>query len=144
MYRESRERGVDADLATRISGLSRASQRWLKMALVAIGDLDVEHEEAAPARPDDGPRVRQEDEAQAPSPRERPAANLEDVITGKSTLSEQLEEYPELSDEMEGLADVIDLLREAGEARRKRGDQILRDEILGEAEEKAEEDQEGG
>jgi hypothetical protein len=124
MYRESRERGVDSDLAARVGGLSRASQRWLKMALVAIGDLDVEREEAPPARQDEAP--------QAPSPRHRPTANLEDVIRGKSTLDEQLEEYPELSDEMEGLADVIDLLREAGEARRRRGDQILREEILGE------------
>jgi len=139
MYRESRERGVDADLASRVSGLSRASQRWLKMALVAIGDLEVEREEDAPTRDP----IAQPD----PPTSRRPRANLEDVITGKSTLDQQLEEYPELSDEMEGLADVIDLLREAGEARRRRGDQILREEILGEGEEKAEDkperDQEG-
>jgi len=129
MYRESRERGVDADLASRVGGLSRASQRWLKMALVALGDLDDEREEDESAR---GAVSVQEE------PGLRPAANLEDVITGKSTLEEQLEAYPELSDEMEGLADVIDLLREAGEARRRRGDQILREEILGEGEEKPE------
>ena len=136
MYGESRERGVDADLASRVGGLSKASQRWLKAALVALADLDAEREEEGPAR--GTAKVQDEPAGQ------RPAANLEDVITGKSTLEEQLEAYPELSDEMEGLADVIDLLREAGEARRKRGDQILRDEILGEGEEKAEEDQEGG
>ena len=132
MYRESRERGVNADLASRVGRLSRASQRWLKMALVAIEGVDVDGgEEDVPAR--DAASVQEE------PPSQRPPANLEDVITGKSTLEQQLEAYPELSDEMEGLADVIDLLREAGEARRRQGDQILREEILGGSQEDGDE-----
>jgi hypothetical protein len=65
------------------------------------------------------------------------------VVKGKSTLDEQLEEYPELSEEMEGLAEVIDMLREHGAARRRTGEQILREEILGrpaESEDDSEED----
>jgi hypothetical protein len=38
---------------------------------------------------------------------------------------------------MEGMGDVIDMLRGLGEARRKRGEQILRDEILGQPDEDA-------
>lgn len=62
----------------------------------------------------------------------RPAANLEDVITGKADLREQLEAYPELSSELEGLADVIDLLRETGSRRRRRGEEVLRELLEGE------------
>jgi hypothetical protein len=62
------------------------------------------------------------------------------VVKGKSTLDEQLEAYPELSEEMEGLAEVIDMLREAGEARRRTGEQILREEILGRPEEERDEE----
>ena len=60
-------------------------------------------------------------------------ATLEDVVTGKADLREHLAAYPELSEELDGMADVIDLLREAGARRRRRGEQILREEILGEA-----------
>jgi hypothetical protein len=65
------------------------------------------------------------------------------VITGKADLREQLESYPELSNELEGLADVIDLLREAGDRRRKRGEDVLRELLQGEdesGEEQPEED----
>ena len=65
--------------------------------------------------------------------RETPSApDLEDVLSGKSTLSEQLERYPDLEEELDGLSDIVDLLRDAGERRRSRGEQILREEILGE------------
>ena len=49
-------------------------------------------------------------------------------------LRDQLEAYPELSNELEGLADVIDLLREAGERRRRRGEEVLRELLEGDGE----------
>jgi hypothetical protein len=52
------------------------------------------------------------------------------VITGKAKL-EEAEQYPELAEELEGLGEIIDMLRGLGESRRKRGEQILREEILG-------------
>jgi len=64
-------------------------------------------------------------------------ADLEDVITGKANLREQLEAYPELSNELEGLGDVIDLLREAGERRRRRGEEILRELLEGDGPEES-------
>jgi len=120
--------GLDEALAARLAELSPGGQRWLKTAIQAIRSID-----PAPARlpereqPRRGylPAAPAEDEPRAP-------ANLEDVITGKADLRDQLEAYPELGEELDGLADVIDLLREAGERRRKKGEQILREEILGE------------
>ena len=75
-----------------------------------------------------------------PDERKRPLlkpADLEDVITGKAKLQEQLEAYPELSNELEGLGDVIDLLREAGERRRRRGEEILRELLEGDGPEES-------
>jgi len=119
-------RDVDPSLVVRVAALSPGSQRWLKTAIQAIRSSD-----AGGAEADAG--------AEAPPPRkpsrlQKPAANLEDVITGKADLREQLEAYPELSNELDGLADVIDLLREAGERRRKRGEEILRELLEGEDE----------
>jgi len=119
---------VDPSLIVRVSSLSRGSQRWLKTAIQVLHSSDI----GAVAEP-------QATEAPAPprkkpSPLQKPAANLEDVITGKADLREQLESYPELSNELEGLADVIDLLREAGDRRRKRGEDILRELLEGEEE----------
>jgi hypothetical protein len=139
MYQRSREDGIDRDLVARIAGLSPAGQRWLRTAILAVEGLDVA-DRAGGGRPARRPPVK---ELPQRPPRPRKAADLEDVVKGKSTLDEQLEEYPELSEEMEGLAEVIDMLREHGAARRRTGEQILREEILGrpaESEDDSEED----
>ncbi len=114
---------IEAPLAIRVASLSKGTQRWLKTALQAVTSVEPE-----PALEEEEPVA----EAKAATkPRPRPAT-LEDVVTGKADLREHLEAYPELAEELDGLADVIDLLRESGERRRKRGEQILREEILGE------------
>lgn len=117
---------VDPSLIVRVSSLSRGSQRWLKTAIEAIRSMDVGAAEESESPPIRTPRK--------PAPLQKPPANLEDVITGKADLREQLESYPELSNELEGLADVIDLLRESGERRRKRGEEVLRELLEGEEE----------
>jgi len=137
MERERSVRGVDESLVIRVSALSRGGQRWLKTALQTIATSDLlEEEEEAP-----GAQTARASPRPAPEPpAKEPAASLEDVITGKADLREHLDAYPELQDELEGLADVIDLLREAGESRRKRGEQILREEILGDGAQDGEEE----
>ena len=126
---------IDESLVRRVSSLSRDSQRWLRTAIQAIRSSEV-----GPAGPSgEGPEPEEEPRREKP-PLLKPAANLEDVITGKADLREQLESYPELSNELEGLADVIDLLREAGERRRKRGEELLRELLEGEGEGPAEEE----
>ena len=131
MERERSVANIDESLAMRVATFTRGSQRWLKTALQAIATSDLAEGGAGPAVDETQP-VAHELAAVDESPTREPAASLEDVITGKADLRDHLESYPELQDELEGLADVIDLLREAGETRRRRGEQILREEILGE------------
>src|SRR5439155_24535276 len=100
---------VDEPLFRRVSSLSRGEQRWLKLAIQAIKTTET------------GPSVEPETVDIPPEPRRLKAANLDDVITGKANLRDQLGAYPELAGELEGLADVIDMLREAGERRRGKG-----------------------
>lgn len=152
MSREGSVAGVDPELAARVAQLSPGGQRWLKTALqtIRISPLldekearpDDVHERAAATSP---PRAREPNAESAAEPQTRvePVSSLEDVIEGRAKLDEQLETYPELAEELEGLGEIIDLLRGAGEARRKRGEQILREEILGETPEEDETESEG-
>jgi hypothetical protein len=113
---------IDESLIVRLAALSPGTQRWLKTALQSIrtmpGPQDRERDRELP------PAAVEEPERAHPSP-------LEDVITGRAKLDEQLEAYPELSEELEGIGDVIDMLRDLGASRRRRGEEILREEILG-------------
>jgi hypothetical protein len=112
---------LDEALITRIESMSGGSQRWLKTILQAISVSD-DALDQPPVIP-----------ATEPQPRVTPSApDLEDVLSGKVSLGEQLERYPELEEEFDGLSDIIDLLRDAGESRRSKGERILREEILGE------------
>ncbi len=122
---------IDELLVLRLAALSRGGQRWLKTTLQSLTAGEGMAEPAEDVQP--RPRASSKTEGQ------RKPATLEDVITGKADLREHLEAYPELADELDGLADVIDLLREAGAARRRRGEQILREDILGEKPEGEEE-----
>lgn len=123
-------RGVDKSLAVRVAALSPGGQRWLKTAIQAIRNIDPAPPRAFPS--DDTRDTQAAFLPAAPEEAGPPAANLEDVITGKADLRDQMSSYPELGEELDGLADIIDLLREAGQRRRKKGEEILREEILGE------------
>ena len=116
---------VDESLFRRVSSLSRGEQRWLKLAIQAIKTTET------------GPTVGPETVDIPPEPRRLKAANLEDVITGKANLRDQLDAYPELAGELEGLADVIDMLRDAGERRRRKGEDILKELLEGEGQEES-------
>jgi hypothetical protein len=127
----TRRQQIDDALLARIAALPPGGQRWLKTVLHLIRSDDALLEE---------PEAREETRRRGPQRKAREkAAGLEDVITGKADLKEQLEAYPELAEELDGLADIIDMLREAGERRRRRGEQILREEILGESSDEEEE-----
>ena len=117
---------IDETLARRLLTLSRSSQRWLKTALQTVRTMPAAPHEAEVQMEDLPPAV-----APAPEPVKAAPADLEDVITGRADLEETLESYPELAGEMEGLGDIIDMLRDMGSQRRKRGSDILREEILG-------------
>jgi len=132
MRRNENADAIDPALAARVAALSPGGQRWLKTAIHTIRTITDSGDEepgsqAAPGEQSGGP-VRE------PAP-----SGLEDVITGKVDLKD-LEGYPELDKELEGLGEIIDMLRGLGEARRKRGEEILREEILGQPPEKPEPD----
>ena len=114
---------LDEALMRKVASLAPGTQRWLKTTLLTIGT-------SGPA-----PALEEEDPPPEPLTRTKPTAKpatLEDVIEGKVDLRDQLDAYPELSEELDGIADIIDLLREGGARRRRKGEQILREEILGE------------
>jgi hypothetical protein len=119
--RDSGEQGLDPDLVERLAEMPEQGQRWLKTALVAIRGFDDADPPRMTVTPVATPAVEE------PPQVARPPADLEDVISGKARLEDQLEAYPELAEELEGLSDVIDLLREAGQARRRRGEDVLRE-----------------
>ena len=122
--------GLNGQLAGRIARMSGGSQRWLKTALqtIAANDemLDVDQDTAA----EPAPRWEERPDA-PPEERQRRAVDLEDVLSGKVSLESELADYPELAEEMDGLGDIIDMLRDAGKRRRERGEDILREELLG-------------
>lgn len=127
--------GVDPELVKHLARLSPGGQRWLKTALQTIRTSPVLDEQDALAEPEPQRRVEappaRPPEPQPEEPRVQPASSLEDVIEGRAKLDDQLDAYPELAEELEGLGEIIDLLRGVGESRRRRGEQILREEILG-------------
>ena len=141
---------IDERLLSRLARLSPESQRWLKTALQVVRTMpspsgnDLEDFEPEPAaQPTPLPRWIQAPVAEPPDDFAEPLpelhedepsdprSGLEDFITGRTRLDEQLEAYPELAGELEGLGDIIDMLRSMGKKRRKRGEKILREEILG-------------
>ena len=134
---------VDPALLSRIATLSPGGQRWLKTAIQTMRTMPVGTDSVSelPAEPPPQLRRRRPGRTQT---EKKPAGppDMEDIITGKVDIKE-LDAYPELAEQMEGMGEVIDMLRGLGEARRKRGEQILREEILGQtAEERPRDDDE--
>jgi hypothetical protein len=130
---------IDPALLSRIAQLSPGSQRWLKTAIVTMRTMPVRAEDDGELDVVVPPQLRRR--AQAPKQVESRPPDMEDIITGKVDIKE-LDKYPELAEQMEGMGEVIDMLRGLGESRRKRGEQILRDEILGGQERQPNEDDE--
>lgn len=126
---EDKTQNIDRQVLRRVAGSSRATQRWLKTALQTIRTMPPAGKAALrvrPARPKPAPEP-----ALEPGPEPEPGVpDLDDLLTGRRSLKEQLEARPELADELEELADVIGMLRELGQERRKKGESILGDDFL--------------
>jgi hypothetical protein len=125
---------VDPALLSRIATLSPGGQRWLKTAIQTMRTMPVGADNASELPAEPPPQLRRRRPGRTPTEK-KPAGppDMEDIITGKADIKE-LDAYPELAEQMEGMGEVIDMLRGLGEARRKRGEQILREEILGQPE----------
>ncbi|MCH6556405.1 MAG: hypothetical protein IH797_07365 [Chloroflexi bacterium] len=137
---EDKTKDIDRQVLRRVAASSRATQRWLKTALQTIRTMPPAGEAALrvrPVRPGPAPAPPPESD---PAP-ERRAPDLDDLLTGRRSLKEQLEARPELAEELEGLADVIGMLRELGRERRKKGEDILGDDFLSPADDEEEPDE---
>ena len=139
---DDKTRDIDPQVLRRVAGSSRATQRWLKTALQTIRTMPPAGEAALrvrPARPEPVPDAEPAPEP-GPAP-ERRLPDLDDLLTGRRSLKEQLEARPELAEELEGLADVIGMLRDLGRERRKKGEDILGDDFLSLADDEEEPDE---
>ncbi len=136
---DDKTQNIDSQVLRRVAGSSRATQRWLKTALQTIRTMPPAGEAALRVRPARPAPVADPEPAPAPEPR---APDLDDLLTGRRSLKEHIEARPELAEELEGLADVIDMLRDLGRERRKEGEDILRrDDFLSLADDEEEPDE---
>jgi hypothetical protein len=117
---------IDRELLGRVASLTPAQQRWLRTVLASIFSMDdaarLERREELERRP-----LREPAERGRRPRREEPVAEqpsgLDKVLSGEGVTEE---EYPELADELQGIADIASLLRESGRERRRFGEEILR------------------
>ena len=109
---------IDESLLAQVAALPAGGQRWLRTALHAIATI-----EPAAEVEEKGARPAVSREAKRP----QPGPNLDEVLSGEADLEEQAKAYPEIAEELHGIADIADLLREAGRERRRLGEDILRE-----------------
>lgn len=125
---------IDESLLVHVAALPPGGQRWLKTALRAIAASEPLTEAEEKAKPS-GPGRR------GARPRRRPG--LDDVLSGEADLRRQADAYPGLSDELHGIADIANLLREAGRQHRSLGEEILRESESDSESEDGDEEEEG-
>src|SRR3989338_2367620 len=105
---------VDRELLGRVAALTPGQQRWLRTVLQSIFTME------APPR--------------------RAARRAGGGGGGGGGEGAAEEEYPELADELKGIGDIADLLREGGRERRRFGEELMR--LFGSPEADAEEGEE--
>ncbi len=127
---------IDRELLGRVASLTPGQQRWLRTVLQSVFTME------PPARRPAGeehPRRAKPRPAEPEGAQERRRQGLDDVLSGEDVSEE---DYPELADELKGVADVADLLRESGRERRRFGEEIMR--LLEGSDEDEEEDEDDG
>jgi len=103
-----------------VASLTRGQQRWLRTVLQSVLSMEPparrraeeQHPRRARPRPAEGEPTQE--------PRRR---GLDDLLSGEGVPEE---DYPELADELKGIGDIADLLRESGRERRRFGEEIMR------------------
>ncbi len=111
---------IDRELLGRVASLTQGQQRWLRTVLQSVFTM-----EPAARRPAEEERPRRAGPRRAePEPTQKPRRpGLDDILAGEEVSEE---DYPELADELEGIGDIADLLRESGRERRRFGEEIMR------------------
>ena len=111
---------IDRELLGRVASLTRGQQRWLRTVLQSVFTM-----EPATKRPAQEERPRRAGPRRAePEPAQEPQRkDLDDLLSGEDVSAK---DYPELAEELEGIGDIADLLREGGRERRRFGEEIMR------------------
>src|SRR3990170_1187553 len=125
------------ELLGRVAALTPGQQRWLRTVLQSIFAMEAPAARAAREEPEERPRPAKPKTAK-PEPAEEPRRQgLDKLLSGEGAAEE---EYPELADELKGIGDIADLLREGGRERRRFGEELMR--LFGSPEADAEEGEE--
>ncbi len=117
---------LDRELLGRVAALTPGQQRWLRTVLQSVFTMEERPRPRAGEEPKERPRRRTGAAPErAEEPRRQPArpGGLDELLSGEGTSEE---EYPELADELKGIADIADLLRESGRERRRVGEELMR------------------
>ena len=120
---------MDRELLGRVAALTPGQQRWLRTVLQSIFTMEAPPGRSA-RRAAEEAEMREERPRQAkpktakPAPTEEPRRQgLDKLLSGEGASEE---EYPELADELKGIGDIADLLREGGRERRRFGEELMR------------------
>ncbi len=114
---------VDRELLGRVAALTAGQQRWLRTVLQSVFTMETPAKRRVEEEPEERPR-RAKPRPAAPEAAEEPRRRgLEELISGEGGAEE---DFPELADELKGIADIADLLREGGRERRRFGDELMR------------------
>ncbi len=113
---------MDRELLGRVAALTPGQQRWLRTVLQSVFTMETPGKRRAEEEPDERPRRRERRPA-APEAAEEPRRRgLEELISGKGGSEE---DFPELAEELKGIGDIADLLREGGRERRRFGEELM-------------------
>ena len=114
---------MDRQLLGRVAALTPGQQRWLRTVLQSIFSMEAPAGWETRAEPQERPRPAKPKTAK-PAPAEEPRRQgLDKLLSGEGASEE---EYPELADELKGIGDIADLLREGGRERRRFGEELMR------------------
>ncbi len=112
---------VDRELLGRVAALTPGQQRWLRTVLQSVFTMETPRKRRGEEEPEERPRRRKRRPA-APEAAEEPRRRgLDELLSGEGGSEE---DFPELADELKGIGDIADLLREGGRERRRFGEEL--------------------
>ena len=114
---------LDRELLGRVAALTPGQQRWLRTVLQSVFTMEPSARRRAEGEPGERPRRPKPRTAEREPAQERRRPGLDELLSGEDVSEE---DYPELADELKGIGDIADLLREGGRERRRFGEELMR------------------
>ncbi len=113
---------VDRELLGRVAALTPCQQRWLRTVIQSVFTMETPGKRRGEEEPEERPRRRERRPAPPEAAEEPRRRGLEELLTGKGGSEE---DFPELAEELKGIGDIADLLREGGRERRRFGEELM-------------------